>query len=190
MQAPLPRRSIGWTEGGSILTQPIDPKQEQRVWSRVMAAQTAQTSESAAPTACERLNRRDIPVFDECAAQELYTAQLRAAATYRSFARTARGCVRRTLLQLAEEKCCAARRLAAVHFLMTGRKPCAERVKPPCVQCLAEALRQAYREELCAAELYRRYASRSEEHAALLEQLACAAGKNAKLLLCALQSCL
>ena len=53
-----------------------------------------------------------------------------------------------------------------------------------------EALRQAYREELCAAELYRRYASRSEEHAALLEQLACAAGKNAQLLLCALHSCL
>ena len=73
---------------------------------------------------------------------------------------------------------------------MTGRKPCAERVKTPCVQCLAEALRQAYREELCAAELYRRYAARSEEHTALLEQLACCAEKNAKLLLCALQSCL
>ena len=69
----------------------IDPKQEQRVWSRVMAAQTGSAAE---PNACERLSRRDAPVFDGEAALALCTAQLGAACTYRTLAARARGCGR------------------------------------------------------------------------------------------------
>ena len=165
----------------------IDPRQEQRVWSRVMAAQTASAPE---PDACERLSRRDAPIFDEGAALELYTAQLRAAATYRVLASMARGCARQSLMRLAEGKRCEARRLAAAYFVMTGVKPCPDRPKPPCVSCLNEALRQAYREERCAAELYRRYAGRGGDDACLLENMAKRACENAQTLLCILQSTL
>ena len=161
-----------------------------------MAAQTAVCTETKgapaqdAPTACRRLDQRDSPVFDAEAALELYTAQLRAAATYRCLAEMARGRVRQALMQLAEGKRCEARRLAAVYFVMTGRKPCPDRPKPPCVSCLNEALRQAYQEELCAAELYRRYAARAGAHACLLERMAERACENAQLLLCTLEQSL
>lgn len=151
-----------------------DPMQEQRVWSRVMAAQ------ASAPTACERTARRDAPVFDETAAQELYTAQRRAAATYRALAAEYGRGARQTLLHLAEEKCREARRLAAVYFVMTGERPRADCLRVPCAPQPEQALRRAYQEELCAAELYRRYAERADTHACLLAQMArraeCAAG--------------
>lgn len=165
----------------------IDPRQEQRVWSRVMAAQAASAPE---PDACERLSRRDAPVFDEDSALELYTAQLRAAATYRVLSSMARGCARQSLMRLAEEKRCEAKRLAAAYFVMTGTKPCPDRPRPPCVSCLNEALRQAYREERCAAELYRRYAERGGDHACLLENMAKRACESAQAVLCILQNTL
>ena len=149
-----------------------------------------QPSRVDAPTACARLEQRDIPVFDETAALELYTAQLRAGVTYRCLASMARGNARPALLRLAEEKQCEARRLAAAYFVMTGVKACVERPKPPCVSCLNEALRQAYQEERCAAALYRRYAERSEEYSCLLENMAKRACESAQSLLCVLQNTL
>ena len=59
----------------------MDPKQEQRVWSRVMSAQAARCTQE--PEVCRRLEQKDIPVFDESAAMELYAAQCGAAMTYR-----------------------------------------------------------------------------------------------------------
>lgn len=165
-----------------------DPRQEQRVWSRVMAAQTA--ARERAPTACTRVMQRDAPVFDAAAVQELYTAQCRAARAYRALAAQAAGCVRQTLCMLAEEKSHEARRLAAVYFVMTGARPCAVRPETAAHACLRESLRRAYQEELCAAELYRRYAERADAHACLLAQMARRAQCAAARLLAALEFCL
>lgn len=160
--------------------QSIDPIQEQNVWSRVMNSKTA----------CQRLQQRDIPVFDEAGTLELYTAQLRAAVTYQCLAAMTHGCARKILMQLAEEKRCAGKKLATVYFVMSGRKPCIDPPKPPCITCVSETLRQAYREEQCSVELYRRYAQCAGEYECLLEQLAKDSCKHAQMLLCALQSCL
>ena len=164
--------------------EPMNPKQEQRVWSRVMGVQTACTR------LAQRENQegaRDIPVLDAESLMELYTAQLRAACTYRTLANMARGCVRQTLMRLTEEKRGHARRIEAMYYIQTGQKPCPDQPKTPCVSCLNEALRQAYREEQCAAELYRRYAKNAGDFACVLEQLAQEACRHAQMLLGALQ---
>lgn len=153
-----------------------------------MAAQTA--ARETAPTACARVMQKDAPVFDAAAAQELYTAQCRAAKTYRALAAQAAGSVRQALRTLAEEKCHEARRLAAVYFVITGERPRAARPEGVYPACLRESLRRAYQEELCAAELYRRYAERAGQHACLLAQMARRAQCAAARLLAALESCL
>ena len=61
------------------MNQSMDPKQEQRVWSRVMSAQAARCTQE--PEVCRRLEQKDIPVFDESAAMELYAAQCSAASS-------------------------------------------------------------------------------------------------------------
>ena len=147
----------------------------------------AQTGSAAEPNACERLSRRDAPVFDGEAALALCTAQLGAACTYRTLAARARGCARQALVRLAESRRCDGKRLSALYFVMTGLKACPERPKPPCVSCLNEALRQAYREERCTAELYSRYAANAGEYACTLEQLGENACKRAQELLNILQ---
>ncbi len=74
-------------------------------------------------------------------------------------------------VRLAESRRCDGKRLSALYFVMTGLKACPDRPKLPCVSCLNEALRQAYREERCTAELYSRYAANAGEYACTLEQL-------------------
>lgn len=167
------------------MNQSMDPKQEQRVWSRVMSAQAVRCTQE--PEVCRRLEQKDIPVFDESAAMELYAAQCSAAMTYRCLAEMARGCARQALVRLAESRRCDGKRLSALYFVMTGLKACPDRPKLPCVSCLNEALRQAYREERCTAELYSRYAANAGEYACTLEQLGENACKRAQELLNILQ---
>lgn len=167
------------------MNQSMDPKQEQRVWSRVMSAQAARCPQE--PEVCRRLEQKDIPVFDESAAMELYAAQCSAAMTYRCLAEMARGCARQALVRLAESRRCDGKRLSALYFVMAGLKACPDRPKLPCVSCLNEALRQAYREERCTAELYSRYAANAGEYACTLEQLGENACKRAQELLNILQ---
>ena len=90
----------------------MDPKQEQRVWSRVMSAQAARCTQE--PEVCRRLEQKDIPVFDESAAMELYAAQCSAAMTYRCLAEMARGCAVQALVRLAESRRCDGKRLSAL----------------------------------------------------------------------------
>ena len=118
---------------------------------------------------------------------ELYAAQCSAAMTYRCLAEMARGCARQALVRLAESRRCDGKRLSALYFVMTGLKACPDRPKLPCVSCLNEALRQAYREERCTAELYSRYAANAGEYACTLEQLGENACKRAQELLNILQ---
>ena len=116
-----------------------------------------QTGSAAEPNACERLSRRDAPVFDGEAALALCTAQLGAACTYRTLAARARGCVRQSLARLAEGKCREARRLAAVYFMMTGTKPCPKRSAAPAARsavqrsCTAAMPRAAVNTPACWA---------------------------------------
>ena len=58
------------------------------------------------------------------------------------------------------------------------------------VSAVNEALRQAYQEELCTAELYRRYARNADDFACVLEQMATESCRHAQLLLSVLQECL
>ena len=116
----------------------MDPKQEQRVWSRVMSAQAVRCTQE--PEVCRRLEQKDIPVFDESAAMELYAAQCGAAMTYRCLAEMARGCARQALVRLAESRRCDGKRLSALYFVMTGLKACPDRPKLPCVSCAAAGI--------------------------------------------------
>lgn len=167
--------------------EPMNSNTEQRVWSRVMNAQSA----------CARVVQRDAQdgarsaaVLDEDALMELYTGQMQAACTYRHLAAMTRGRARQTLTQLAEAKRCHAKRTEAMYYVRTGKKPCPDRPKSPCVSCVNEALRQAYQEELCTAELYRRYARNADDFACVLEQMATESCRHAQLLLSVLQECL
>ena len=162
----------------------IDPAQEQRVWSRVMAAQSA--ARNPQPTACARLAQKDAPAFDADAVTALHTAQRRAAAVLRALAARTRGCTRQTLLQLAEEKCRETKRLAAVYFLMQGTCLCPEAIRAPCVRSVCQTLKNACQEEHCAAALYRRYAARSEDYAPLLTQMAERSEQSLRRLFCLL----
>lgn len=162
----------------------IDPAREQRVWSRVMAAQSA--ARAPQPSACGRLTQKDAPVFDADAVMALHTAQRRAAALFRALADRTRGCARQTLTRLADEKCREAKRLAAVYFLMQGTCLCPETVCAPRVRGVCEALKNACQEEHCGAALYRRYAAQSEDYAPLLNQMAERSEQSAARLFCLL----
>lgn len=171
---------------------PLDPAQQQRVWSRVMSA----------PNACQRLQQlADTPATlpartgaapsacpDEAALLELYTAQLRASVTYYCLAQRLRGSGRQTLLNIAREKQAQSRKLSAIYYIETGKKPCPDRPKAPCITCVSEALRMAYREEQCTTQLYRAYASGDKELACLLDSLSAETCRHAQQVLSLLES--
>lgn len=64
-----------------------------------------------------------------------------------------------------------ARRLTALHFLLTGTKPC-PRHSAHCGGSFCQMLRVRYTEELSGAGKYREAAERWSEHAALFYELA------------------
>lgn len=165
----------------------VDSKLEQRVWSRVMGTQNA----------CTRLaqreaqgNARDAAIADDAALQELYTAQLRAACTYRALAPHLRGSARRTLLQLAAKKRCQANTVAALYYLRAGARPSCVQLVPPQISCAAATLCEAYREVVCTAALYRRYAQNADDLSAALLALAEETERHARQLLCVLRMCM
>ena len=66
---------------------------------------------------------------------------------------------RNLLLEMANEELCAMKELAAVYFVMTGRKACPAPSPKPCITCAAETLRQQYGEVLTSAGQYEAMAS-------------------------------
>lgn len=180
-QKNLPAAScIGCGEEGFLSMDTIDQNMEQRVWSRVMGTQSA----------CTRAAQRDAAVLDERALRELHSAQQLAACTYRALAAQLRGSRRQTLLSLAASKAAQAKTLAAMFFVMSGQRLCPQNVQTPQHACLSQTLRQAYREELCTAELYRRYAANAPDFSAALSSLAACSCRDTQRLLGVLQSCL
>ena len=111
----------------------IDCKQAQRVWSRVMAAQTdaqeanaktaVQTAQPTAQTAPE------ISITPEQIMEQI-NGELSDAATYRALSNRMNGCAKKTLEELSRDEKCHAKKLAAMYFLLTGKKACPKRPEP------------------------------------------------------------
>lgn len=155
--------------------QTIDPKQEQRVWSRVLQADPQARNEPIPrPTTL---------------AQELlagYEAERKACAEYRVMASRAGGCAKKTLMALASEASCDAKTFGALYFLATGARPCAERIciEPVCDLC--SALRERHGAEMRAAETYAKIAERMDGEncrvRAIAQRKSCAAERLLRLM--------
>ena len=117
---------------------PMDCKQAQNVWSRVMAAQANAQSTSANP-----------PVQVK-AAQEEQTASITPeqllssieyemldAVTYQCLAARMSGCAQKTLRALSQDERRHAKELSAMYFLLTGKKVCPKKPDSPCITCNA-----------------------------------------------------
>ncbi len=158
----------------------IDPKQAERVWSRVMGA----------PCPAPEAPKQQSSLPDEQTLCELLCSVLHQQATYCHLACMARGCVRKTLQCLAADEKRHAKTLAAMYYILTGRKACPEPARPACVACLNEALREQYAAERQASRRYAELAKCAGEHACAFEQLSTDACCHAQTLCQLLQHCL
>ncbi len=161
----------------------IDPKQAERVWSRVMgvSCQTASAPKAEAPQA---------PCLDGQTLCELLCGELQQYAAYCHLACMARGCAKKTLQCIAADEKRHARMLAAIYYIMTGKKACPEPARAPCVACLNEALREQYAGELKASRRYAELARCAGEHACTFEALSADECRHAQMLYSLLQRCL
>ena len=131
--------------------QPLTEKQTQRVWSRVMSAQTAPAAamENPAPAAqaqSETLTPEKL--------LSLIDGERADSALYAYLAARMKGRAQAMLRAIAQQEACHAKKLAAVYFLNTGKKACPGRPERPCVTCINETLRQQYTAEHAAHEAY------------------------------------
>ena len=170
-----------------MMTNSIDPQQAQRVWSRVMAAGTAQPA-SAAPAAQEAA--AEPTVSFEAQLQELLRRARADAALNICLARRLRGGARRTLLCLAEASRQEARTLAALYYLTTGQRAACEPVSPNAGTSTAATLRRQYERQLANAATYRALAEQTPAYAETLTCLAGGSQRHAHTLVCVLQDCL
>ena len=141
---------------------PMDCKQAQNVWSRVMAAQTAAPCTNAEKT----------PAKTDCLAARMS------------------GCARKTLLAISHDERCHAKKLGAIYFLLTGKKACPKKPENPCITCNAETLRRQYQRELSAREHYEALAPMSGARACTMRELALDECRHAQSIYELLQSCL
>ena len=135
---------------------------EEAVWKRVM-----ELSAQAPEPRTEPENG-----LTQARVLELLCGELASACTYRTLAARAGGQVRKCLQQLAREELQHARHLETVYYLMTGRKPCPDRPKPPCVACLNEELRRRYEQEIAGAARYHGLAERAGSFSCLMHAMA------------------
>ena len=169
----------------------IDCKQAQRVWSRVMASQADAQSETSAAGA-PKPSAPDLQPAVITPEQVLRAMEHEhnAAAVYRCLAARMTGCAAATLAALAREEQCHVKKLAAMYFLLTGKKACLKKPEPPCITCNAEALRRQYQQELAAREHYEALAPLAGARACTLREIALDECRHAQKLYELLQSCL
>lgn len=165
----------------------IDCKQAQRVWSRVMAAQTGGASEAAAPTAPQTQTQTLLTAQEVLSCMQ---AELSDAATYRALSARMKGAGRRCMQQLSREECRHAKKLGAIYFLLTGKKACPAQAKAPCITCNAETLRKQYQAELAARDGYEQLAARAGSRSCTLRTLALDECRHAQQIYSLLQTCL
>lgn len=159
-----------------------DPGKAERVWSRVMCAQNIQTM-PACPC------KEDSSLSAETLA-ELIRAEMHDWCLYRSLACTNCRQINSTLLCIAEQEKCHAKKLSVLYFLATGKKYCPPKPNPACTACFNEAVRQAYKEELESACRYDSLAQNAGSHACTLRSIAEEEREHARQLACILQTTL
>ena len=167
--------------------QPLTEKQTQRVWSRVMSAQTApaaamETPAPAAQAQSETLTPEKL--------LSLIDGERADSALYAHLATRMKGRAQAMLRAIAQQEACHAKKLAAVYFLNTGKKACPGRPERPCVTCINETLRQQYTAEHAAHEAYAALAENAGTHRCMLLRMAQEECEHAQLILCILQNCL
>lgn len=160
----------------------IDPGKAERVWSRVMSVQNTQPQQASPCRQGSTLGGEKLA--------ELITAELHAYSLYRMLSCMACGPCKKTLLCIAEQERCHAKKLAVMYYLATGKKFCPSGAKPACTACLNEALRQAYQDELEDAKNYELLSQSAGSHACTLQQISLQEAEHARLLACILQSTL
>lgn len=136
----------------------ISRTREAEVWQRVLAA----SGEAPKPAYGSLTPARVLQLRED---------ELRDAHTYRSLAGRAPRDIRQSLLRLSEEERQHARRLEAVYYVMTGKRPAAGRQDTPKTGNLLEDLRSRYREETAGAAEYRRLAEQADSFAPLFREL-------------------
>lgn len=159
----------------------MNPKREAEVWNRVMSA-------SAEAPCCSRPKEQMSLTCEQV--MELLEEELADACTYRTLAMRVKRPVRQTLLQLAAEEQEHYRMLEAVYYIMTGRRPCPDRPKAPCVACTNEELRKRYADEVKGGALYHKLAECAGSFAPVFHCLGHGEDRHAKMVLCLLQKCL
>ena len=118
---------------------------------------------------------------------ELLVGELSDACTYETLATHVRGSVRQRLLALSMAERAHYARLETVYYLMTGKKPCPDKPKKPCIACLSEELRTRYTEEVKGAEYYHCLAPKAGSFAKIFHELGTQEELHAYEVLCILQ---
>ena len=149
----------------------MDQDYERRVWQRVLGTEVNRDKQ------------------DEAVLLALKQA-LEAADCYTKLAGRTGGSCRNTLQQLAREKCCQAKQLESVYFLLTG---CCAKVKCENCDCcgkLCLLIRNRFLAEQRAAEGYCTAAERFREFSGLYTALSRESARAAEQLRCVLQNLL
>jgi len=162
----------------------MSKSREEAVWQRVMAM-SAEAPEMAAPRRAGADKE-----LTEAQVLELLKEELEAACTYRVLAQRTKGNLRRCLLELARAEQQHSRKLEAVYYLMTGRRPCPDRPKAPCVSCLNEELRKRYDEEVKGAARYHKLAEKAGSFAQTVHCLGLEEEHHGQIILKLLEMCL
>ena len=147
-----------------------DLQKETRVWERIRGA----GDERRGGAEAEEL-------------QSLVRDELADACAYRTLAACLPPKERRCLLSIAKDESRHAKTLAAMYFLLQGRRLCPEPPPRLCVTCLCEELRKHYRGELAGAEAYEAFAKRAGEFAPQITCIAADERRHAQTILRLLQ---
>ncbi len=160
---------------------PFDEKQAAEVWSRV-------TATGAKPAAARQSTPETAPIESELA--DMIRDELSDRAAYAQLARRMRGEGASALRALARDEGGHAKKLTAVYFLHTGKKPSPEIVPVQLTGSLADQLRERYRMETAGAELYARAANTYPAHRTLFERLSTDEQRHSDVILNLLENCL
>ncbi len=155
-------------------------KREAQVWERVMAA-------SAQAPCCKPAEENMLTPEQ---VMELLLGEQMAACTYGVLAARVKGETRRCLMELMHREKAHYRKLEAIYYLMTGRRPCPDQPKAPCVSCTNEELRRVYADEVAAAAKYHCLAAKAGSFAPQFHELGHEEETHAAKILSLLEYCL
>lgn len=164
----------------------MDRTREQEVWSRVMAASAEAPAPAAerAPAAKPAQQSRGLT---EAQVQMLLAEKAADVNTYRSMAAKVQSGRRRMLEQLAMENRNQARQLAAVYYLMTGRRPRMEQPQTSDTAYNPEALRTRYQAETAEAARYHSLAEGAGSFSGIFHDLGNAGERHGQMIIKLLQ---